>query len=123
MSTTDIPSQSEVYPSISEILPEKLLGRMPFSLVSDIEERYEKLGGKYLTDELTEDGRRINACMNKNSVQDAIEEVIDAVFNVCVWMLKINKREEIDADAVSCLFGLIEIYALLHNVREYGGGN
>ncbi len=77
---------SEVYPSIEELF----MGAQWLSapLRKEIATRYEELGPKYLTDELHTDGRKINGCMQKNSAQDALEEVVDAVFNMLVLRFK-----------------------------------
>lgn len=114
---------NNVYPSVQEIMPPVLLSRIPATLAKDIEERYLTLGEKYLTEELTVDGRRVNACMHNDSVQDAIEEVVDAVFNICVWIFKSMRPEQIEdfgypENAYACLTGLIEIYSLLAAERE-----
>lgn len=105
---------NKVYPSIEEILPDLLLSRVPASLATEITERYRDLGGKYLLDEYTTDGRQVNACMHNDSVQDCLEEVVDAVFNTLVWIFKNRQYESrIPDNAWSILTGLLEIYSLL----------
>lgn len=111
-------NKDSVYPSIEELLPDLLLSRIPASLAEDMQHRYETLGPKYLTDNMSSDGRRINACMFNSSVQDALEEVVDAVFNVCVWIYKGTIVGHIEDNAYPCLMGLIEIYALLKASKE-----
>lgn len=114
---TDTQSKVYVYPNIMELLSPELQDRIPESLAAWIRERYETLGEKYLTDKQYVDGRYINGCMFKSSIQDALEEVVDAVFNVLVWHFKLRildtPRPDIQASAYSALIGLIELYALL----------
>ena len=95
-------------------MPTAILHRLPSSLQNTIKQRYEELGGKYLTDDEYFDGRRINSCMYNNSINDAVEEIVDAVFNVLVWIFKYQRKgENTPNSAYQSLLGLIEIYALL----------
>lgn len=103
----------QVYPSIEELLPPDLQARVPASLDAWVRERYASLGDKYLTTDIMPDGRRVNSCMYKSSVQDALEEVVDAVFNVLVWLFKLRLEGRQLVAAHSALLGLIELYALL----------
>ena len=64
------------------------------------------------------DGRYVNGCMFKSSVQDALEEIVDAVFNVLVWLLKLRSGGRAVESAHSALLGLIELYALLQIERQ-----
>lgn len=114
---TKLTAKSEVYPSIEELMPSSLLSRIPVVLANEVAIRYDTLGGKYLTDQHTDDGRQINACMFNDSCQDAIEEVVDAVFNVLVWIYKGSLKNKIDDDAYTCLMGLLEIFSLLYTAR------
>lgn len=116
----------KVYPGIDEIIPGSILVKMPYTLVEEIKERYSGLGTKYLTNDQMPDGRFINACMNKSSIQDALEEVIDAVFNILVAIFKIsndNSEEGFTAgmEMTEVLIGLMEIYSLLKvlQIRYY----
>ena len=107
---------NNVYPSTEELMPELIRARLPALLCDEVEERYRTLGEKYVTDIVHEDGRYINGCMYKSSAQDAVEEVIDAVFNTLVWIFKINGGAGDQSSAESSwliLQGLIETYALL----------
>jgi hypothetical protein len=106
------------YPNTDELLPNMLLAKVPASLVLDITRRYKEYGPKYMTDGFHIDGRQINACMQRNSIQDAIEEVVDAVFNVLVWIFKLSKDnsaygQHAGQQATSALAGLVDIYTLL----------
>jgi len=94
-------------------LPEELQDRIPESLAATIRQRYAELGSKYLTEATLEDGRKINSCMFKSSINDAIEEIVDAVFNTLVWLLKLRNSEQNSESAYSAMIGLIELYALL----------
>lgn len=109
---------SNVYPNIEELIPDILNHRLPVSLQESLQQRYSELGGKYLTEEEYVDGRLMNACMFRNSLQDAIEEVVDATFNTLVWMLKHRRNGGHSAAAGEALMGLIELYALLRIQKE-----
>jgi hypothetical protein len=121
-----------VYPSIEEILPEVLLARVPASLASIITERYRTFGSKYVTQD-TYNGRLVNSCMYKSSVQDALEEIVDATFNTLVWIFKLSDvdswsgkgeyYDEAGMEAMAVLMGLIEIYSLLMSAKERQGIN
>ena len=102
-----------VYPDINEILPPTITRRLNASIIEDIKTRYAELGPKYVTEEMHTDGRRINGCMSKDSAQDAIEEVVDAIFNVCIMHLK--GRTYL---ANIILRKLVEVYEELDAVRE-----
>lgn len=102
-----------VYPDIKELIPPELEARVPASLADWVTNRYEMLGPKYLTDDIRADGRRVNSCMNNSSVMLALEEVVDAVFNVLVWLFKLKLAGANQESAYSALLGLIELYALL----------
>lgn len=105
---------ADVYPSIDELLPEVFLSRLPVALVRDITERYTTLGTKYLSQELHEDGRRINAMMFTSRVSNCIEEVVDAAFCMIGQAFKAQAVGEQPEDYIyDCLMGLVEIYGLL----------
>lgn len=113
---------NNVYPSVQEILPSVMMSIIPASLAQEIDKRYTELGPKYVTDTVHDDGRKVNGCMFKSSVQDALEEVVDAVFNVLVWMFKLENVTEPGNssynNAYSALRGLIELYSLLTVEKE-----
>lgn len=71
-------------------MPKPLLSIIPSELAREIEERYEKLGAKYLTDQTTEDGRPINGLMFTSRIENCREEVVDAVFCILGWIFKSN---------------------------------
>lgn len=77
-------------------MPKPLLSIIPSELAREIEERYEKLGAKYLTDQTTEDGRPINGMMFTSRIENCREEVVDAVFCILGWIFKVN--HDIGAD-------------------------
>lgn len=77
---------TEMYPS-----PAELFGEMNWigkQLLEELHDRYAIHGPEYLTDKKHADGRPVNACMDANSATDAIEEVVDAIFNVLVLRFK-----------------------------------
>ena len=62
---------------------------VPGHLVFDLKERYRTLGEKYATDEIHEEsGLRINSCMQRDNLQECYEEIVDAVFNVLVFIYR-----------------------------------
>lgn len=117
-----------VYPSLKEILPEVLLTRIPSALAEEISTRYATLGPKYMTDQQHVDGRYINGCMFKSSANDALEEVVDAVFNILVLIFKThnntgvvpNEKVGQTSNAYIVLLGLLEIYSSLAALRAEG---
>ena len=96
------------YPSIEELIPNPKI--ISTGLLKMLTERYAELGPKYLTKEKHTDGRFINDCMNKNSAQDAIEEIVDAIFNVMVLRFKGHKTSKL-------LFDLVMVYNSLLALR------
>lgn len=108
-----------VYPSIEELMPELLLTKIPASLAREIEHRYVKLGDKYLTDNFTEDGRRINAMMYTNRIENGLEEIVDAVFCILGWIFKhLRNGTEPPEAAYQSLMGLIEVYSIMSVEKE-----
>ena len=100
----------EVYPSIDELF--NGANWLSKGLRDEIATRYRELGPKYLTEEEYTDGRKINGCMNKNSAQDALEEVVDAIFNLLVLRFK--------GYAVSSVMSkLLEVYSQLLALRKF----
>jgi len=83
-----IDPMQNVYPSINEILTEQVRRRLNHSVIQQITERYAKHGPEYISDKLMPDGRFINQCMLNDSAQDAIEEVIDSIFNTLILAMK-----------------------------------
>ena len=100
-----------VYPNAKEILPAHVRRRLPQDLVDDIETRYEELGPKYVGKNKYRDGRLVNQCMEKDSAQDALEEIVDAVFNVCVLGIKGHDIRQLLRD-------LVAIYNDLQKLKE-----
>lgn len=82
-------STNELYPDISDLM-RAYPNDISAGLVHQLMERYRAHSGEYATDQLRADGRRINACMDRNSLADAEEEVTDAVFNLLVMYLKVK---------------------------------
>lgn len=104
---------------MDELLPDILKARIPMKLAQEIEERYTTLGLKYMTEQRWDDGRLINACMFTNRIENALEEIIDAVFCVLGWILKYRQlNRQIPDSAYHALIGMIELYALLTVEKE-----
>lgn len=84
-----------VYPSISELVPDIIRAHLSDLLVSRVKERYEQLGDKYMLPfpEHQFEYRPVNGCMIRDTRQDIEEEVVDAVFNCLVMLLKCAKSE------------------------------
>lgn len=98
----------EPYPSISELLPQSMLAKIPPKLAEEITERYATLGEKYLTDALHTDGRRINGMMFTDRLVNCNEEIIDAVFCIVGQMFKDKNAGKITSNY---LVYLLEILA------------
>lgn len=112
---------AKVYPSIDELLPLEMLVIIPDNLAREIIERYETLGPKYLTDNLTEDGRQINGMMYTDRIVNCIEEIVDAVFCIVGQIFKdTSKGAEPSQNLYTILDGLIQIYKLLSMEKIHG---
>lgn len=111
-------TENNVYPNISELMPEPLLAMVPVLLARDIETRYASLGTKYLTEERHTDGRQINALMYTSRVANANEEIVDAFFCMLGTAFKATVNEEEIPDWVyEVMTGLIHIYGVLKMVE------
>lgn len=82
---SEVSSPSQMFPSPDELFTRPALGQR---LRQQLYQRYAEHGGEYLTERQHVDGRTVNACMDKNSAQDAIEEVTDTIFNIAVLQFK-----------------------------------
>lgn len=92
-------SMTDVFPSADELLPDNIRRLLNAPILGQIRSRYAILGPKYVTDKIT-DGRKTNACMFNSSAKDANEEIIDAIFNVCVLAFKGEYRPKLLRDLV-----------------------
>lgn len=100
----------EMFPS-----PEELFGDIhwiPKDVVDQLRERYAAHGPEYLGPNSMPDGRRINLCMERNSAQDALEEVIDAIFNLLVLRFK-------GKHYTGPMRNLLSAYSSLKVMRDY----
>ncbi len=77
----------DMYPSLVELL-EVWDHPLPESLIASLNQRYNEHGAEYTSDLIHTDGRLINQCMLKDSVEDAREELNDTIFNLLVACLK-----------------------------------
>lgn len=110
-----------VYPSIEELIPSILRSKLPATLIEEITERYETLGEKYLTDEVTEDGRRVNGMCYSDRIVNCREEIVDGVFCILGQILKEQLVEkEPDDRLYELLIALIEIYSSLKFIENEG---
>lgn len=107
-----------VYPSFEELTPGVIRAVLPVTLYDVLEQRYKDLGPRYLTDQFYNDGRQINGCMFKSSVQDCLEEVVDAIFNTMVWMFKERIGLGDSDNSVNIFHGLVAIFTSLAIERE-----
>lgn len=105
-------------------MPAPLLSIIPASLAKELEERYENLGTKYLTEITHDDGRLVNQMMYTSRIQNCREEVVDAVFCILGWILKATLPENPESrfvfqpnsppdSAYEALKALIMVYSLL----------
>jgi len=79
-----VSSPEQMYPSSDELFCLPSLG---WHIREQLQQRYAEHGMEYATEEQY-DGRVVNACMNTDSAQAALEELVDAVFNLCVLHFK-----------------------------------
>lgn len=90
-------------------------------LVKSLTERCEKLGEKYATEEIHEEsGLKINSCMNRDTLQELYEELVDAVFNCLVYMFRFPGRKNGGAKPLLAL--LLEACSQvdIEKGKEYG---
>jgi hypothetical protein len=94
------------------ILPELLLG--------EIEDRYETLGEKYLTENHHIDGRLINGMMYTDRIVNCREEVVDAVFCVMGQIYKDTNIAGVEPNdsLFLMLSNLIQVYSLCIILEE-----
>jgi len=76
-----------LYPSTEELIA-PAEGMICEELQTLVAERHRDHECEYTTTKRRMDGRFINACMDADSVEDAVEEVADAIFNILVCVLK-----------------------------------
>ena len=82
-------SEGPMWPDIQDL---QFLHPLPRRLVARLDERYRGLSDAYRTNILLKNGRPVNACMEKDSLKDAEEEVVDAIFNLLVYRLKVKQE-------------------------------
>lgn len=125
MNTAEKLSIDDVYPNLEELLPEDIQAKIPISLFEEIRNRYETLGVKYMTDTQSDDGRFVNGCMYKSSIQDALEEVVDAVFNCLVWIFKERSGQMTEGTvSMELIYRLIDVYTIIkvERINEINAG-
>lgn len=112
---------NEVYPSMQDLAPDILRAHLSGLLLERVKERYANLGGKYMLPfpEWQHKGRAMNACMVKDSRQDIEEEIVDAVFNTLVLLLKSRKNDDSNTaeHASDILMMLSQVFATLETIR------
>ena len=77
------------------------------------------IGGRaqYATTRTLSDGRIVNACMERDSLQDAIEEVADALFNLLVLRMKTSETDRAWINAVLVEASLL--WRILKNRKDF----
>lgn len=85
------PASKAMYPSLEELLACYKTVPIPRDVQESLRERYDAHGWKYASGMLTSEGRPINTCMTKDSIENAREELIDATFNLLVAVFKEDK--------------------------------
>lgn len=112
-------TNSEVFPSTDELIPEVWEAKLPKTLFEELTNRYEELGPKYLT-EYKVDDRKINGMMYTDRIVNCREEIVDAVFCLLGQIFKeqvANVREPSE-NLYIMLSGLIEIYTTLKFIEH-----
>lgn len=89
--------------------------------MSEIKERYETLGGKYLTMYQHEDGRFVNGMMYTDRIENCLEEIVDAAFCMVGWIFKCKaKGLEEPYVGLKILGELVQIYEELKAEKANG---
>lgn len=109
---------STTWPPI-EMLTEQIV-ILPTNLSTLLKERYLEHGVEYATSEIDkESGLPINACMHLDNLKECEEEVVDAIFNALVFLLKADVDGMRD-DGGRLLNGLLEVWEGLQRMRGFG---
>lgn len=105
---------NQAYPNIDELMPPLLQTRIPMQLGEEIKRRYNELGDKYQTMNQHTDGRFMNGMMFTSRIDNALEEIVDAVFCMLGHVFRCTARgEEPSENIYTALTGLIDIWSLL----------
>lgn len=111
----------EVFPSITELLPDVLLAKIPAKLADEMAVRYATLGEKYLTEKTHTDDRRINEMMFTDRIINCNEEVVDAVFCIVGQLFKNkNTNAPSNPELYMVLDLLITVYSSLAVIFDRG---
>ena len=76
----------ETDPSM-DALVEKELYRLTDDIVSELRSRYARHGMEYATEKMHGD-TPVNACMTLDNLKECREELIDAIFNLLVYLFR-----------------------------------
>lgn len=88
---TQAPASVAMYPSLDELLDaltESSRTMFGEPLRSELRRRYDLHGWEYDSGKKHTDSRPRNACLDNDSIADAREELVDAVFNLVVQLFK-----------------------------------
>lgn len=112
---------TNVYPNIEELIPSILRSKLPATLIEEVTERYETLGFKYVSEEITDDNRLINSMMYTDRIINCREEIVDGVFCILGQILKEQLVEKNPPDILyDLLVNLSEIYSTLKFMEHEG---
>ncbi len=97
------------WPRIEDLIEGSTI-EIPEALQKDLSQRYAERGGKYATEEIDEEsGLHINSCMQRDNIQEMYEEIVDAVFNVLVYLKRFPERKLAASHLLSLLLKTVEI--------------
>lgn len=104
-----------MYPDIDDLVAiSDYYSQLPAALIESLKQRYAKGSAGYTSNRVHYDGRMINACMTKDSVQDATEEIVDAIFNLLVIVFKASHAGTMLPGHIQTAFDkLIEVWQLV----------
>lgn len=105
------PASKAMYPSLAEMLEAYTHTEVPEHVQKDLRRRYDEHGWEYATS-LLNGNRTVNACMMRNCLQEAREELIDAVFNLLAANMKGEGRWMQPSSAMAHVLSALEILTL-----------
>ena len=82
-----------MHPTFEDLQQSSTL-ELPKELIEELISRYDKHGWEYFSGRFTREGQPINTCLQNDSVALALEELVDAIFNLMVEILKGKNRQQ-----------------------------
>jgi len=105
------PASVAMYPSLRELLEAYTHTEVPEHVQKDLRERYDEHGWEYATT-AKQGNRVVNACLVRDCLQNAREELVDAVFNLLAANMKGEGRWMQPSSAMAHVLSALEILTM-----------